>query len=260
MTSIHRRADDDQIAHTYDKRYERNPYVGVEQALRQFIGSRPGLQILEVGCGTGHWLEALQEPGRILAGLDLSAGMLARAKLHAPGVALIRGGAEHLPFSNSSFDRVFCINALHHFPDKPAFLANVRRLLRPGGTLLSVGLDPHQGLDHWHVYDYFPESLAIDLQRYPAAEVLREWMTTEGFEDCITRVVEHWIIRLPAHEILAQGRLEKAATSQLSVLTDAEYQKGMQRIREEIEHAETEGRTLFLTVDLRLYGTTGTAR
>lgn len=257
MDQLNRHADYDQIARTYDQRYERSQYAGVEQALRAFVGSQPGLAILEVGCGTGHWLEALQERGRQCVGLDYSAGMLAKAQKRVQGTALIRGDAEHLPLPANSFDRVFCINALHHFPDKPAFLAEARRLLRPGGKLLSVGLDPHHGLDRWHVYDYFPESLALDKQRYPSADALRAWMTAAGFENCVTQEVEHWVIHLPAREVLAQGRLEKAATSQLSILTDEEYQRGIQAIRNDLQRAEDKGQTLFLTIDLRLYGTTG---
>lgn len=249
--------DYDQVAPTYDKRYKRNPYTGVEQALREFIGSKPGIQILEVGCGTGHWLNVLHENGMYVTGLDFSAGMLAGAQSRLAGIDLIRGQAAHLPFPAESFDRVFCINAIHHFADKPAFLTEVRRVLRPGGTLLSVGLDPHTGLDRWHIYDYFKESLEIDRQRYPSARLLQEWMAAAGFEDCATREVEHWSIRLPVDEVLAQGRLDKAATSQLSVLTAAEYQHGMERIRAEMKRAEAEGQILFLMTDLRLYGTTG---
>jgi hypothetical protein len=80
-------------------------------------------------------------------------------------------------------------------------------------------------------------------------------MRQAGFQDCTTQEVEHWTYRLPAHEILRQGRLDKTATSQLSVLTEAEYQRGMAQIRADIERAETKGETLFLTADLRLYGT-----
>jgi ubiquinone/menaquinone biosynthesis C-methylase UbiE len=257
MDQTDRIADYDQIARTYDQRYERNPYTGVEAALRDFIGSQPGLDILEVGCGTGHWLEVLQAPGRHPVGLDYSAGMLAKAQKRVQGASLIRGNAGRLPLPSHSFDRVFCINALHHFPDKPAFLAEARRTLRPGGRLLSVGLDPHRGLDRWHVYEYFPESLVIDKQRYPATAALRGWMAAAGFEDCATQEVEHWTVRIPAREAIAQGRLDPAATSQLSVLTDAEYRQGMERIREELQRAEAEGQTLFLTIDLRLYGTIG---
>ena len=205
MDSINRHADYDQIARTYDRRYERNQYAGVEKALREYIGGQPGLQILEVGCGTGHWLEALQGSGRQLTGLDYSAGMLAKAQGRVPAIALIHGDAQSLPLPNHSFDKLFCINAIHHFPNKPAFLAEVRRVLRPGGKILSVGLDPHRGLDRWHVYDYFPESLAIDKARYPSANTLQTWMMSAGFENCITREVDHWIIRLPAREALERA-------------------------------------------------------
>jgi ubiquinone/menaquinone biosynthesis C-methylase UbiE len=249
--------DYDQIAPTFDKRYERNQYADVERELLAFVGSNPERKILEVGCGTGHWLEVLSARGLHVAGLDFSAQMLARARARLPGIELVHGQAEHLPWPAESFDRVFCINAIHHFVDKPAFLAEARRLLRPGGMLLTVGLDPHSGIDQWYIYDYFKESLEIDKQRYPSSNSLREWMNRAGFENCVTQEVEHWIIRLPAHEILEQGRLEKTSTSQLSVLTDSQYQLGMERIREEIKRAEEKGQILFLSADLRLYGTSG---
>jgi ubiquinone/menaquinone biosynthesis C-methylase UbiE len=259
MSQIQRHTEYDHIAGTYDRRYERNSYEGVEQALQRFVGSEPGSRILEVGCGTGHWLEFLQPLGMHLMGLDFSAGMLAKAHIRLPGVALVQGTAERLPWPAESFDRIFCINALHHFADKATFLAETRRILRPTGRILIIGLDPHRGVDQWFVYDYFPESVEIDSQRYPAASSLRTWMREAGFRDCITQEVEHWTYRLPAREILQQGRLDKTATSQLSVLTDAEYQRGMDRIRADIERLEAKGQTLFLTADLRLFGTSGCA-
>jgi ubiquinone/menaquinone biosynthesis C-methylase UbiE len=249
--------DYDQIARTFDKRYERNQYADVERELLEFVGSNLERKILEVGCGTGHWLEVLRARGLHVSGLDFSAQMLARARARSNGIELVRGQAERLPWPAESFDRVFCINAIHHFADKPAFLAEARRVLRPGGMFLTIGLDPHSEMDQWYIYDYFKESLEIDRQRYPSSSSLREWMKSAGFENCVTREVEHWIIRLPAREIIEQGRLEKESTSQLSVLSDSQYQKGMERITEDIKRAEDKGQTSFLTADLRLYGTSG---
>jgi len=257
MDQIHRHANYDQIPQTYDTRYERNSYAGVEHALQEFVGSPPGPIILEVGCGTGHWLQVLHASHAHVTGLDFSAGRLAEAQKRVPEAPLVQGNAERLPWPAESFDRVFCINAFHHFLNKPAFLAEARRILRPDGRFLTVGLDPHPGLDQWFVYDYFPESLAIDRQRFPAASALRTWMTEAGFENCLTQEVEHWAYWLPAQEILRQGRLDKAATSQLSVLTDAEYQRGMETLRADLQRAETKGEILFLKADLRLYGTYG---
>jgi ubiquinone/menaquinone biosynthesis C-methylase UbiE len=255
MAVMSRRANYDQIAPTFDKRYERREYAGAESALQEFIGEPSKIRILEVGCGTGHWLNVLRGFKNNVMGLDFSAGMLARARASFPTMVLIRGTAQHLPLPAASVDRVFCINAIHHFPVKPAFLREARRVLRPGGRMLSIGLDPHAGRDQWHVYDYFTESLEIDKQRYPSSEQLQAWMTEAGFQNCAIREVDHWVSRMPAPEVLEQGRLDQAVTSQLSVLTDDEYQRGMERIRRDMERAEQEGQTLFLTTDLRLYAT-----
>lgn len=249
------RVDYDSIAPTFDRRYERNEYAGVEQVLLQFARKEPGLRILEVGCGTGHWLEVLHAEGLHVTGLDPSAGMLAQARARLPGRDLVRGQAEHLPWGDQSFDRLFCINAIHHFVDKAAFLTEAKRILRPGGILLTIGLDPHTGTDQFHIYDYFPQSAEIDRQRYPSSSMLHDWMRSAGFEDPTTREVEHWIMRLPAREALEQGRLDKTSTSQLSVLTDEAYEQGLQRIKEDIRRAEAKGLTLFLMTDLRLFGT-----
>lgn len=254
-----RSTDYEQIASTYDSRYERNSYAGVERALLEFVGDQPRAAILEVGCGTGHWLAQLQERGIRTTGLDLSPGMLANARRRLPSVSLIQGTASQLPWRSGTFDRLFCINAIHHFPHKRMFLTEARRILRPGGQIMIIGLDPHSARDRWFVYDYFPESLLIDRQRYPASASLRRWMSEAGFRDCNTQEVEHWNYRLPAREILKQGRLDKVSTSQLSVLTEAEYQRGMEKIRATMAQAEAEGKTLFLEADLRLYATVGRA-
>ena len=114
MHHTNRYADYDQIAQTFDKRYERNDYAGVELELRQFVGNQAGLNVLEVGCGTGHWLGVLLAPEIFVTGLDFSSEMLARAQTRLPQVDLIRGHAEYLPWPAESFDRVFCVNAIHH--------------------------------------------------------------------------------------------------------------------------------------------------
>ena len=256
-TAVTRRVDYDQIATTYDRRYQQNDYSGVEAALIAFVGERFDQRVLEVGCGTGHWLRLLCGSGTRVTALDASAQMLARAKTQARRAALVQGLAERLPWTSESFDRVFCINAFHHFQDKAAFLSEAMRVLRPGGLMMTVGLDPHAGVDRWYIYEYFENALEIDRRRYPASSQIREWMQAAGFDDCVTREIQHMPVRLAAREALEQGRLEKSATSQLSVLTDEEYGRGIDRIREAIESAEVRGESLCLGADLRLYATFG---
>jgi len=254
-----RRPDYDAIAASYDRRYVDNDYSGVEQALIAFIGEHLRGGVLEVGCGTGHWLRLLGERGIRAAGLDASKNMLDYARAQATGATLAQGRAESLPWAGGAFDRLFCINAFHHFADKVAFLSEARRVLVPGGRMMTVGLDPHTGLDRWYVYEYFEPALEIDRRRYPATARIREWMRDIGFTDVRTDEVQHLPDRIPVRTAIQRGRLDKRDKSQLAVLTDREYQQGMDRIRQALEQAEARGETLTVTADLRLYATYGTA-
>ena len=122
---------------------------------------------------------------------------------------------------------------------------------------MTIGLDPHAGVDQWYIYEYFDNVLEIDRRRYSASSQIREWMRAIGFADCVTREIQHLPVRLAARPALEQGRLDKNVTSQLSVLTDAEYRQGIDRIREAVESAEGRGESLYLSADLRLYATFG---
>jgi ubiquinone/menaquinone biosynthesis C-methylase UbiE len=249
--------DYDSIAPAYDRRYVVNDYSGVETALWAFVGPEFTGRVLEVGCGTGHWLQLLGTHGIRAAGVDASARMLAIARAAAPDAALAVGHAEQLPWRDRAFGGVFCINAFHHFVDKLGFLGDARRVLVPGSQLMIVGLDPHTGVDRWYVYEYFEPVLAIDKLRYPASQQIRDWMQALGYSGVYTREVQHMPVRLSARAAIEHGRLDKNVTSQLAVLTDEEYQQGIARIRSAVETAEAAGESVWLTADLRLYGTFG---
>lgn len=120
----------------------------------------PGQRVLDVGCGTGSLLIACKarHPDVEAVGLDPDPKALARARRKAAraGVAVEfeRGFADELPFDDASFDRVFSSLMLHHLDpgDKPTMLAEVRRVLAPGGRLELVDFarthDDHSGVLH----------------------------------------------------------------------------------------------------------------
>src|SRR5687768_13676912 len=144
------RVDYDSVADHYADRYKRNNYSGVSQAVSEFFAAgKPShpMRGLEVGCGTGFWLQTLRATGCRVVGIDPAGGMLRVARANAPSDLLARARAEALPFESNTFDRLFCINALHHVSNPSAFFAEASRVLRPGGAILTVGLDPHTGMD-----------------------------------------------------------------------------------------------------------------
>jgi len=120
-----------------------------------------------------------------------------------------------------------------------------------------VGLDPHVGLDRWWVYDYFPETVELDRQRYPSTTEMRANMEQVGFSRCETMVAEHLTVQLPAHTAIERGLLAQSYTSQLTILSTQEYQEGMARMTQAIDAAKAAGEDLILVGDLRLYATVG---
>jgi SAM-dependent methyltransferase len=249
-------ADYDRVAAGYDHRYSFLRYDGVRETLIGFVGDdRP--RTLEVGCGTGHWLRAIADRVSLLAGMDASAGMLAKARDASAGERLVRARAEDLPWADASFDRLFCINALHHFSDRARFFAEARRVLRPGGALLTIGKDPHGERDEWWVYDYFPETVAIDRARFAPVRILRGELARMGFDWAESCEADRIEAVQAASDALTDGTIDPAFTSQLTVLTADEFARGVARVRAANDAADG---ALQLVTDFRLYATIGRLR
>jgi ubiquinone/menaquinone biosynthesis C-methylase UbiE len=109
------------------------------------LGGSGAARLLDVACGTGRFLREVKAnyPRLFVTGLDLSPHYLAVARRElAPWsrTRLIEGAAEAMPFSDAEFDVVICIYLFHELPPhiRPAVVAEIRRVLRPGGTLIFV--------------------------------------------------------------------------------------------------------------------------
>jgi len=251
------RVNYDQIAPTYDQRYTVDRFEGIATALRSVAQDVGAERILEVGCGTGRWLVELLPTAREVYGVDLSLGMLGQARQRPEPFSLICGHASHLPFPDSVFDLIFCVNAFHHFPQPHVFICEARRLLRPGGALAIIGMDPHCRRDRWYIYDYFAGTQATDLHRFSSGGAVLDWMVAAGFARVEWRVVEHIMGHHRGRAVLEDPILQKHGTSQLALLTDEAYTAGMNRIRTALDEAEAAGRTLVFPVDISLTMVTG---
>lgn len=105
-----------------------------------------GSRVLDVGCGDAGVIIAFAESGAKVAGVEVDAGSLARARVraeeHGVEVDLVSGAAERLPFENESFDLVILDNVLEHVEDRQRTLREIGRVLRPDGLLYMVTPKP----------------------------------------------------------------------------------------------------------------------
>ena len=157
----------DRIRRIYDhigRRYDLLRFAEAEpkRVALALLALRPGERVLEVGVGTGAVLVELAQAAiageiaegeQAVGGIDLSPGMLAvaRERLTAAGLAdaveLREGDATALPYPDEAFDVAFCSYVLDLLPSAEInrALAELRRVLRPGGRLALVALSPGDG-------------------------------------------------------------------------------------------------------------------
>lgn len=250
--------DYDRVASTYNRRFAEDKQNGIESALISLARETRAKNILEAGCGTGHWLEKLVETGSYIVGLDLSFGMLSQAAVLTQ-FPLIQGRAENLPLLSESFDLVYCVNALHHFDRPQEFIYEASRLLRPGGALAIIGMEPPRQRDDWFIYQYFEGTYETDLKRYPSRETIQNWMGVAGLSRIKWRVVERISNSLVGKAVFDYPFLQKVSTSQLILLTDEMYEVGIKRIHQALAEAEVKQMMIEFPVEISISMVTGRA-
>jgi ubiquinone/menaquinone biosynthesis C-methylase UbiE len=123
-----------------------NPLVALEEPVAHaMLGDVRGLDVLDLGCGTGrHTLWLAAEGARVTAA-DFSAGMLekARSKPGAESVHFVQHDVgQPLPFADASFDRVISALVLEHVADLDAVTREIARVCRPGGRIVLSHMHP----------------------------------------------------------------------------------------------------------------------
>jgi ubiquinone/menaquinone biosynthesis C-methylase UbiE len=125
------------MAEVYDRRYDQGPGRSYHEHISEQVLADlpPGGLLLDIGCGTGLFVERYCARGGRAVGLDLSPRMIERARDRVPGADWTVGTAEALPFRQDRFDAVSSLLAFSYFRDPGRMLAEVFRVLRPGGRL-----------------------------------------------------------------------------------------------------------------------------
>jgi SAM-dependent methyltransferase len=126
--------------------------------MRELAPPSPGDRVLDVATGAGHAALAYAPDVAEVVASDITPEMLEQVRRLATerGLTNVRtqgnAPAEALPFEDATFDTVLCRIAPHHFPDVPRFLAESRRVLRPGGALVlcdTISPDDDEETERW---------------------------------------------------------------------------------------------------------------
>ncbi|MFH1023604.1 MAG: methyltransferase domain-containing protein [Planctomycetota bacterium] len=125
---------------SWEEKFRRLEGTGAEilLRLRYFAGEVEGIapgRALDVGCGAGHHAAWLAGGGWRVTGVDIAAGALSLLRARG-GVGAVQAEASTLPFSNGTFDLVYCGALIQNHPDGPAVLREAVRVTRPGGVVI----------------------------------------------------------------------------------------------------------------------------
>lgn len=110
---------------------------------------RPGLALLDVGCGEGRFCRMASDRGAMAVGIDPTAPLVREAGLRHQGSSYAQARAECLPFRDRSFDRVVSYLTLIDIPDYRAAIREMARVLKPGGTLVAANLNGFVTAQPW---------------------------------------------------------------------------------------------------------------
>jgi ubiquinone/menaquinone biosynthesis C-methylase UbiE len=144
----------------------------------------PGLQVLDVGCGTGGFARAIAMSAQArVTGYDSSERFIEFArKLPAPNSGAINwvvGDAEQLPFGAASFDRVLLSLVLHQLARPVAAVGEALRVLRGGGFVLVRTIAPEDVVERVPER-YLPAMAAADAARLPRVDEIIDWLRDAG--------------------------------------------------------------------------------
>lgn len=226
---------------------------GYSRRLVDSAAVETGNRVLDVACGTGIVTRLAAEkagPKGNVVGFDLNAGMLARARASGENATTIdwrEGSVTDMPFEDAQFDRILCQHGLQFFPDKPAALAEMYRVLAPGGRLLA---SVWRSIEHcpWQaaIADAIdrqvgaePAGLVRSAFTFGEAEQLRQSFVDAGYRDVEIRVEPETICHASLEEYVpgyisatpAAGAVANLdATVQDAIVADVRNALGAHRV------------------------------
>jgi len=180
------------------------------------------MRALDLACGPGHVAAAAVRRGASASGLDFSSAMVDVARAAHPTIDFAQGDAEALPHANESFDAVVTNFGMHHFPRPAVALAEIERVLKPGGRVaFTTWAGPEENVEWRLIFDAIERHGDANASKSPppggsinTPDACRDALTKAGFHDGRVELVRRvWPLRSARDllDALAQGTARMAA-------------------------------------------------
>jgi ubiquinone/menaquinone biosynthesis C-methylase UbiE len=127
----------DSLAQNYDASFDGRFTVKFKVKILEMCEVSDGGSVLDVGCGNGNLINALNQKGKIQAcGMDISPNMIDECRKRYGDIEFMVSNGEDIPFDSASFDVLTICCVLHHLNNPQRFFVEAQRVLKPGGTLI----------------------------------------------------------------------------------------------------------------------------
>ena len=238
------------VSKVYDKNKGRTEFPKDEN-INTLLEKNGTITVLDLACGTGNYLLSQQQyyKGKNIRwiGIDLSLEMLNIAKSKNITAEFIHSNAESFNLEDESVDLLVCNFAFHHFENKQKCLSKIYSELKRGGVATFKNIEP-ECMKEWWVYKYCPETLYEDMFRFWPKDLLVYELEKSNFKN-ITVKREYYEKKRPIKELVEN--YERRDTSQLAMIGDELYQKGLNRVRQEVMQGETEYKSIVSFLEIR---------
>jgi cyclopropane fatty-acyl-phospholipid synthase-like methyltransferase len=168
--------------------------------------------------------------------------MLAQASTGNRRLAWTVGKAEDLGFAPASFDLIFSVDVIHHVGDHASFFLRASEVLASGGWICTV-TDSSQDIRKREILSgYFPETVALELARYPRIDQIERWMAQADIE------VKDAVSIKEDYELVSARAYQQKAYSALHLISHEAWRAGLDRLEVDLSKGPVRGTSRYTCV------------
>ncbi len=224
--------DYDQFSQIYDLSRGTNPKTVND--LVKFTHIDQNSLLLDMGCGTGNYTNVLKPFVKNIIGLDLSIGMIKKAKNKYPNLEYTNSNILWIPFRSEVFNGLYLIQVIHHISNKLDLFKEAYRVLKKNGYIAIHTCSHDQINTYWYTY-YFPEGLKAELKRFLEIKDLIYLLKKTGFSKIGVKICYYDTVILNQSPKNYLDKNFRNGDSFFSLMEEDEIEAGCKKLQDDIK-------------------------